>query len=155
MTVITGIRTCMVVQWLRFHAADGGGVGLIPGQGTKIPPATRHSWKINKWQRHLTQHGWEGVVSRQPSQGRLPKGSTFWERGPSQVKQGHVCHLKGSTSTLQVGRSVLMNNELEHVFRCCCLVAKSCPTLLWCHGLSFQMNMSQMHLSPLSQGLVP
>ena len=32
----------MVVQWLRFHACIAGGVGSIPGQGTKIPHATGH-----------------------------------------------------------------------------------------------------------------
>ena len=26
-----------MVQWLRLHAANAGDVGLIPGQGTKIP----------------------------------------------------------------------------------------------------------------------
>ena len=35
----------MVVQWLRFHACIAGGVGSIPGQGTKIPHATGHSKK--------------------------------------------------------------------------------------------------------------
>ena len=27
--------TSLVVQWLRLHAPNAGGVGLIPGQGTK------------------------------------------------------------------------------------------------------------------------
>ena len=31
----------MVVQWLRLHASNLGGVGSIPGQGTKIPHAKR------------------------------------------------------------------------------------------------------------------
>ena len=26
-----------MVQWLRLHASNAGGVALIPGQGTKIP----------------------------------------------------------------------------------------------------------------------
>ena len=38
----------MVVQWLRFHACIAGGVGSIPGQGTKIPHATGHSKKKKK-----------------------------------------------------------------------------------------------------------
>ena len=33
----------MVVQWLRLHALNTGGFGLIPGWGTKIPRATRKS----------------------------------------------------------------------------------------------------------------
>ena len=27
--------TSLVVQWLRLHATNAGGVGLIPGQGTR------------------------------------------------------------------------------------------------------------------------
>ena len=34
------IGTSLVAQWLRFCASTIGGVGLIPGQGTKIPHAT-------------------------------------------------------------------------------------------------------------------
>ena len=30
-----------MVQWLRFHASNAGGVGLGPGWGTKIPHAVR------------------------------------------------------------------------------------------------------------------
>ena len=30
----------IVVQWLRLHASNAGGVGLIPGQQTKIPHAS-------------------------------------------------------------------------------------------------------------------
>ena len=33
--------TSLVVQWLRFHASNAGGVGLGPGWGTKIPHAVR------------------------------------------------------------------------------------------------------------------
>ena len=29
--------TSFVVQWLRLHASNAGGAGLIPGQGTMIP----------------------------------------------------------------------------------------------------------------------
>ena len=29
----------LVVQWLRLHASSAGGLGSIPGQGTKIPHA--------------------------------------------------------------------------------------------------------------------
>ena len=30
-------ETSLVVQWLRFHTSTAGNVGLIPGQGTKVP----------------------------------------------------------------------------------------------------------------------
>ena len=33
--------TSLVVQWLRLHAPNAGDMGLIPGQGTKIPPAQK------------------------------------------------------------------------------------------------------------------
>ena len=38
-----GLRTSLAVQWLRLCASNTGGVGLIPGQGTKMPHAT---WPI-------------------------------------------------------------------------------------------------------------
>ena len=31
--------TSLAVQWLRFRTSNAGGVGSIPGQGTKIPHA--------------------------------------------------------------------------------------------------------------------
>ena len=34
------LRTSLEVPWLRLQASDAGGVGSIPGQGTKIPHAT-------------------------------------------------------------------------------------------------------------------
>ena len=40
-----------------------GGMGLIPGQGTKIPHATWHSWKIyknNKIKQHVLSHSFHG-----------------------------------------------------------------------------------------------
>ena len=33
---ILGNWNSLAVQWLRLHAATAGGMGLIPGQGTKI-----------------------------------------------------------------------------------------------------------------------
>ena len=36
-------RTTPVVQWLRLPASTAGSMGLIPGQGTKIPHAMKHS----------------------------------------------------------------------------------------------------------------
>ena len=35
--------TSLAVQWLRLRASTAGGMGLIPGQGTKIPHAARCS----------------------------------------------------------------------------------------------------------------
>ena len=32
--------TSLAIQWLRFCASNAGGMGSIPGQGTKIPHAT-------------------------------------------------------------------------------------------------------------------
>ena len=39
------IWTSLVVQWLRLHASNARNVGLIPGQGTKIPHAMWHGQK--------------------------------------------------------------------------------------------------------------
>ena len=39
--------TFLVVQWLRLHAPTLGGVGSIPGQGTKILHAVQHGQKPN------------------------------------------------------------------------------------------------------------
>ena len=35
------IGTSLAVQQLRFHASTAGGMGLIPGQGTKFPNAAQ------------------------------------------------------------------------------------------------------------------
>ena len=43
-------RTSLAVQWLRLHAANAGGVGLIPGRGPKIPHAALCGQKILKKQ---------------------------------------------------------------------------------------------------------
>ena len=40
-----GGGTSLVVEWLRLCAANAGGMGLNPGQGTKIPQATWCSQK--------------------------------------------------------------------------------------------------------------
>ena len=37
--------TFLLVQWLRLHAPNAGGTVLIPGGGTKIPPAARRGEK--------------------------------------------------------------------------------------------------------------
>ena len=38
-------RTSLGVQWLRLCTPNAGGMGLIPGWGTKIPHATQHGQK--------------------------------------------------------------------------------------------------------------
>ena len=55
--------TSLVVQWLRLRASTAGGLGSIPGQGTKTPHAACHrkkkitlwSWKIlvSTWKKSL------------------------------------------------------------------------------------------------------
>ena len=47
----SGIGNSLAVQWLRLHTSSAGGAGLIPGQGTRIPHATRHSQKVRKKER--------------------------------------------------------------------------------------------------------
>ena len=37
-----------VVQWLRLHASNAGGMGSSPRQGTNIPHASQHGQKLNK-----------------------------------------------------------------------------------------------------------
>ena len=41
--------TSLVVQWLRLHVPNAGGLGFIPGWGTKIPhSATKDPECLNK-----------------------------------------------------------------------------------------------------------
>ena len=40
--------TSLAVQWLRLCASSAGGMGSIPGQGTKIPHATQRGKKTEK-----------------------------------------------------------------------------------------------------------
>ena len=40
--------TSLVVQCLRFHVSTAGGMGSIPGQGTKILQVTQHGTKKKK-----------------------------------------------------------------------------------------------------------
>ena len=40
--------TSLAVQWLGLCASVAGGMGSIPGQGTKIPHATRYGQKKKK-----------------------------------------------------------------------------------------------------------
>ena len=41
------IGTSLVARWLTLHAPNAGGMGLMPGQGTKILHALSHGQKIN------------------------------------------------------------------------------------------------------------
>ena len=43
--IFKGLRTSLAVQWLRICASTAGGMGWIPGQGTKISNATWYSQK--------------------------------------------------------------------------------------------------------------
>ena len=56
-----------MVQWLRLHASTAGGRGSIPGRGTKIPHAVRHSQKIkeNKTKQNLGKVTYSKVISPQ------------------------------------------------------------------------------------------
>ena len=45
---ISLLGTSLAVQWLRFCASNAGGMGSIPGGGTKIPHAAWHSQKKNE-----------------------------------------------------------------------------------------------------------
>ena len=44
-TLILCVGSSLMVQWLRLGAANAGGTGSIPGQGTKIPHAKRPKGK--------------------------------------------------------------------------------------------------------------
>ena len=48
-------RDFLAVQWLRLHASNAGGTGLIPGWVTKIPHATWHSQKIKIKKKKIKQ----------------------------------------------------------------------------------------------------
>ena len=45
----------MEVQWLGLCASTAGGMGSIPGQGTKIPHAVWHGQKQNQDQKQTKQ----------------------------------------------------------------------------------------------------
>ena len=42
------VGTSLAVQWLRLHISTAGDMGLIPGEGTRIPQATWHGQKKKK-----------------------------------------------------------------------------------------------------------
>ena len=45
----------LVVQWLGFRASTAGGMGSVPGQGTKIPQTTQHGQKKKQKQNPKNQ----------------------------------------------------------------------------------------------------
>ena len=47
------LGTSLAVHWLRLHASTAGGMGSIPGWGTKIPHATRKTWPKKKILKNL------------------------------------------------------------------------------------------------------
>ena len=54
-------RVSLLVQWLRRHTSTSGGMGLIPGQGTKILHATQHGQQNLKQKQEGGLHG-DGMV---------------------------------------------------------------------------------------------
>ena len=53
----------LAVQWLGLCASTAGGRGLIPGQGTKIPHAVRHS-RGNKEKKEKKTDGNKSLLLR-------------------------------------------------------------------------------------------
>ena len=51
-----------VVQWLRLHASNAGGMGSIPGQGTKIPHASQCGQIEKKKKRTTANEHIKGLV---------------------------------------------------------------------------------------------
>ena len=49
-------ETSLVVQWLRLCSSTSGGLGSIPGQGTKISHATWHGQKKKKEEGRVLSH---------------------------------------------------------------------------------------------------
>ena len=81
----------LVVQWLGLCAITAKGAGSIPGQGTKITPATQHSQKrkLSKTKWKLTS---EKLLPQQKTYSTLPNGglvnSRFaraWEHPQSDI----------------------------------------------------------------------
>ena len=55
------LRVSLLVQWLRHHTSTSGGMGLIPGQGTKILHATQCDQQNLKQKQKGGLHG-DGMV---------------------------------------------------------------------------------------------
>ena len=49
--------TSLMVQWLQLHAPNAGGMGSIPGWGTKIPHATQHGQKKKRNKKEERKEG--------------------------------------------------------------------------------------------------
>ena len=50
------VGNSLAVQWLGLHASTVGGLGLIPGQGTKIPQAVQQGKRKKKKSGHSRPH---------------------------------------------------------------------------------------------------
>ena len=48
--------TSLVIQWVRLYASTAGGMGLIPGWGTKIPHAVALPKGKNKQAKNPNKH---------------------------------------------------------------------------------------------------
>ena len=62
------VRISLVVQWLRLHAPNAGGLGSVPGQGAKsymlrltIPHAETKTWwsQINILENNILSQHWD------------------------------------------------------------------------------------------------
>ena len=66
--------TSLVVQWLRLHASNAGGMGSIPGQGTKIPQAMQCGQKIKERKKENQATLWEKIFAVNiPGIGLIPR----------------------------------------------------------------------------------
>ena len=67
--------TSSAVQWLRLHASNAGGAGLIPGQGTRTPCAMEHEsvcfLKTEKKWPQLWYHGVSNYMEKDNANGSL------------------------------------------------------------------------------------
>ena len=64
--------TSLVVQWLRLHTSNAGGINSSPSWETKIPHAVRHSVKKKK---NLAHSGLGGEAEPQKERGRSAESS--------------------------------------------------------------------------------
>ena len=59
-----------MVQWLRLHAFNAGGVGSIPGHGIKIPPTCCMAWLEEKIKEYY--QGFKNSLSPPFSSNHMP-----------------------------------------------------------------------------------
>ena len=56
------IRTSLVVQWLRLHAPKAGGMGSIPGRGTRISHVTWWGQKKKRIDKQNVGYSYNGIL---------------------------------------------------------------------------------------------